>query len=187
MRKSIPIPHHNRFHFKYATEQDFLREYNYCFSACDSIEVTNLFFTANWMSLLFATVDARGNKGLAMCVIPKVIEGFHVRYSTGGGQSAQTASRVKIYEHEGSVKPHERPTRRSISIPVPHSSERKTSDNMFDDSIRIKRSPRSSSSLEEGAYLFLTQLSEAVDHEYRRPQKRASIGPGTMQSIDYFE
>ena len=187
MRKSIPIPHHNRFHFKYATEQDFLREYNDCFSECDSTEVTNLFFTANWMSLLFATVDARGNKGLAMSVIPKVIEGFQVRYSTGGGQSAQTASRVRIYEHEGSVKPHERPTRRSISIPVPHQPERKTSDSLFDDSIRVKRSPRSASSLEEErAYIFLTQLSEAADREYRRPQKRASIGPGTIQSIDYF-
>lgn len=187
MRKNIPIPHQNRFHFKYATEQDFLREYNYCFAECDPTEISNLYFTANWMALLFATVDARGNKGLAMNVIPKVIEGFSARYSTGGGQSVQTAARVRIYEHEGSVKPHERPTRRSISIPVPHLSERKTGDSLYDDSIRVKRSPRSASSLEEErAYLFLTQLSESGENEYRRPQKRASIGPGTIQSIDYF-
>lgn len=117
MRKKIPIPHEGVFSFKYASIADFLKEYNYCFLKCDPNELANLFYTANWMAILFTTMEARGNKGLAMSVIPKSIEGFHVKYSTGGGQSTQTSNRVKIYEYEGGVKPHERPTRRAMVIP----------------------------------------------------------------------
>ena len=115
MRKRIPAVPDSNFTFKYGTEQEFLKAYDYCFLDCEPAELTKLFFTANWMALLFTTVDARGNKGLAMGVIPRVIEGFQVRYSTGGGQSVQTASRVHIYEKEGNVKPHVRPTRKAAS------------------------------------------------------------------------
>lgn len=44
-------------------------------------------------------------------MIPRLVEGFQVKYNTGGGQSLQTSYRVTIYETEGSVKPVHRPKR----------------------------------------------------------------------------
>jgi hypothetical protein len=187
MRKRIPVPHANKFNFKYATKEDFLREYNYTFMDCDELETDQLFFTANWMALLFMTVDARGNKGLAMNVIPKVIEGIHVKYSTGGGQSLQTACRVRIYEHEGSVKPHERPTRKnsiSASSSMSHDKDEDTLEHLplYKRSFTTTHAPPDMSALE-----FLSHLTASQDAEFHRPQKRASIGPGTVSSTGSFD
>ena len=48
------------------------------------------------------------NKGLALDVVPKFVEGFTATYITGSGQTRQTADRVKIYEREGNVQPAKR-------------------------------------------------------------------------------
>ena len=89
----------------------FLFAYQHHFEQVDDVEKEKLFYVANWMAILFTMVESRGNKGLAMNVIPRLVEGFHVRYNTGGGQSLATSHRVHIYEVEGNVKPIHRPKR----------------------------------------------------------------------------
>ena len=97
--------------FKYKTVEAFLLAYQHHFEQVDDTEKEKLFYIANWMAILFTMVESRGNKGLAMNVIPRLVEGFHVRYNTGGGQSQATSHRVYIYEVEGNVKPIHRPKR----------------------------------------------------------------------------
>jgi hypothetical protein len=94
--------------FKYKCMPDFLQEYNGEFDKVDSAEQVKLFHTANWMQILFKMVPAKKNKGLAIHVIPKLVEGFSVKYITGSGQTKATADRVQIFEHEGNVKPFQR-------------------------------------------------------------------------------
>lgn len=94
--------------FKYKTMTEFLSEYNGDFDKCDPNEQIKLFHTANWMTILFKMVPAKKNKGLAIHVIPKLVEGFSVKYITGSGQTKATADRVHIFEHEGNVKPFQR-------------------------------------------------------------------------------
>ena len=48
-------------------------------------------------------VTPRKSKGLAMAVVPKVIEGMNAKYVTGSGQTKSTADRVHIFETEGGV------------------------------------------------------------------------------------
>jgi hypothetical protein len=200
MRKRIPIPFQDRFNFKYSTIDDFTNEYSCAFKYADNLEMNKLYFTANWMAILFSTVDARGNKGLAMTVVPKVIEGYQIKYSTGGGQSAQTKARVKIYEHEGNVRPHERPTRRAtITLPL-HS--RQTSKGCIDDLINtlsaelpsgIKRSITvttdvSSLPYEEYDpidYGSSPEMSQSIEDDHLRlKMKRATIGFGYSTSFN---
>ena len=94
--------------FKYKTMPEFLAEYNGDFDKCDPNEQIKLFHTANWMTILFKMVPAKKNKGLAIHVIPKLVEGFSVKYITGSGQTKATSDRVHIFEHEGNVKPFQR-------------------------------------------------------------------------------
>ena len=97
--------------FKYKTMEAFSLAYQHHFDQVDGKESEKLYYIANWMAILFTMVESRGNKGLAMNVIPRLVEGFHVRYNTGGGQSLATSHRVHIYEVEGNVKPIQRPKR----------------------------------------------------------------------------
>jgi hypothetical protein len=76
-------------------------------------EKQNLFLTANWMDILFRIIPARKNKGIAMDIIPKFIEGNGANYVTGGGQTRSTRDRVFIYETEGGCKPIKRLKRKS--------------------------------------------------------------------------
>lgn len=183
----IPNSQPSVFHFKYETSEDFLRAYNYSFIDLDQSEIVNLFFTANWMSLLFGTVDPRGNKGLAMSVIPKVIEGFHIKYSTGGGQSAQTAARVRIYETEGMVRPHERPTRKSMAINATSGLINGKGKGYAKDDQSIESKPQPV--LFKRSFTTSPASTEASGDEasemlakMHKPLKRMSIGPGTFSS-----
>ena len=97
--------------FKYPTMESFQAAYGHKFQDVDETELHKLYSIANWMAILFTMVESRGNKGLAMNVIPKLVEGFQVKYTTGGGQSIPTSHRVVIYEREGKVKPVQRPKR----------------------------------------------------------------------------
>eukprot|EP01035_Chromulina_nebulosa_P018498 gene18498-24215_t len=56
------------------------------------------------MSLLFKIIPARKNKGLVIQVIPKLVEGWDVKYITGSGQTKATAHRVRIFETEGEIQ-----------------------------------------------------------------------------------
>jgi hypothetical protein len=90
--------------FKYKCIEEFIREYNDEFDMLSRQSQYNLYYTAQWMQLCQVMLPARRNKGFYMSVIPKVIEGFQTKYVTGSGQSKATSFRVKIFEHEGSVK-----------------------------------------------------------------------------------
>jgi hypothetical protein len=90
--------------FKYRTLAEFLTEYNGDFDHADLAEQMRLFYTANWMAMVLKMLPAKRNKGYFLHVIPKLVEGFNVKYVTGSGQSRPTADRVRIFEHEGNVK-----------------------------------------------------------------------------------
>ena len=78
-------------------------------------EQHHLWHTANWMFILFKIIPAKKNKGLAMQVVPKMIEGWDVKYVTGSGQTKYTAYRVYIFETEGNTKAAHRGRSRSTS------------------------------------------------------------------------
>lgn len=94
--------------FKYKSLAEFLQAYNGEFDQLDTTEQMKLFYTANWVALCTRMIPAKRNKGFYMHVIPKLIEGYHVKYVTGSGQSKATSDRVRIFEHEGGVKKNSR-------------------------------------------------------------------------------
>eukprot|EP01038_Epipyxis_sp_PR26KG_P004567 gene4567-6440_t len=93
---------------KYPTLDTFLNAYEGKFDHEIEQEKNHLWQTANWMSILFKMITARKNKGLAMQVVPKVIEGMTAKYVTGSGQTRATANRVHIFEVEGGTKANHR-------------------------------------------------------------------------------
>lgn len=93
---------------KYPTLQAFHEAYNGLYSYEDEEEQHRLWQTANWMSVLFTLIMARKNKGLAMQVVPKLVEGWHTKYVTGSGQTRLTANRVHLFETEGGTKANHR-------------------------------------------------------------------------------
>lgn len=99
-------------HVKYRTQEEMMAVYP-TFSDRPETEKKNLFLTANWMSILFRILPARKNKGIAMDIIPKFVEGNSAHYVTGGGQTQATRDRVFIYETEGDCKPIKRLKRKS--------------------------------------------------------------------------
>jgi hypothetical protein len=93
---------------KYPTIESFQQAYSGWFVDEGEIELIKLWNVANWMNILFKMITARKNKGLAMQVVPKLIEGWEVKYVTGSGQTRFTANRVHIFETEGNVKANHR-------------------------------------------------------------------------------
>lgn len=93
--------------WKYKSTHDFLRSYPE-FCERETSEHAILYENAIWMNILFRIIPAKKNKGLALDVVPKFVEGFSASYITGSGQTRQTADRVKIYEREGNVSPAKR-------------------------------------------------------------------------------
>lgn len=92
--------------FKYKTLGQFLAAYpDREFFSYPEQEQICLMDTANWMSILFKMEKSKKNKGLAMDVIPRLIEGPMARYVTGSGQTQATTDRVRIYEVEGNIEP----------------------------------------------------------------------------------
>jgi len=92
---------------KYQTIHEFLSHYPEFYHIPEQ-EQTLLWHTANWMHELFQMIPAYKNKGLAIMIVPKLIEGWDAKYITGSGQKEVTANRVKIFENEGNVKPNSR-------------------------------------------------------------------------------
>jgi len=93
---------------KYPTLESFRDAYGSYFANYQDGALLNLWQTANWMNELFRHIPARKNKGLAMAIVPKVVEGWYAKYITGSGQTKATADRVHIFETEGDVKPNHR-------------------------------------------------------------------------------
>mmetsp|Transcript_398 Transcript_398/g.436 ORF Transcript_398/g.436 Transcript_398/m.436 type:complete len:374 (-) Transcript_398:234-1355(-) len=93
---------------KFPVLDQFLQAYEGRFTNETESEIYKLWQVANWMNILFKMISARKNKGLAMQVVPKLIEGWDVKYVTGSGQTRFTANRVHIFEVEGNVKANHR-------------------------------------------------------------------------------
>jgi hypothetical protein len=93
---------------KYQTLDQFIQAYDGWFQQESEAEIINLWQVANWMNILFKMITARKNKGLAMQVVPKLIEGWEVKYVTGSGQTRFTANRVHVFEVEGNTKANHR-------------------------------------------------------------------------------
>jgi hypothetical protein len=137
--------------FKYQTCEEFLEAYDGRFSSESDKEKNYLFQTANWMHLLFKMITARKNKGLALQVIPKVVEGFDVKYVTGSGQTKATANRVHVFEVEGNTKANQRGKIRTKKKVVPGEKKVKLQEDNSNDEddeepqpkkARKKRSPK---------------------------------------------
>lgn len=93
--------------FKYKSTQELLRAYP-AFVGIGSEELDKLHKSANWMDVLFKLIPSKKNKGLSLRIVTDLVEGEHVRYITGSGQSQATSHRVMIYEKEGNVEPFRR-------------------------------------------------------------------------------
>jgi hypothetical protein len=93
---------------KYPTLQEFQLAYGGRFDGYNAYELNNLWAIANWMSVLFTFVPAKKNKGFALTIVTKLIEGWYIKYVTGSGQTKATQDRVHIFETEGNVKPSPR-------------------------------------------------------------------------------
>ena len=93
---------------KYPTLEDFLNAYPGRFASESLEEQINLWHTANWMVILFKLIPAKKNKGLALQVVPKLIEGWDAKYVTGSGQTKATQNRVHIFETEGNTRANPR-------------------------------------------------------------------------------
>ena len=63
--------------FKYPTEVEFMQAYDNKFAKESDKEKNLLWQSANWMSILFKIVKASANQGLALAVIPKLLEGLN--------------------------------------------------------------------------------------------------------------
>lgn len=100
--------HYKMEELKYPTVDSFLETYSGYFDREPEDEKERLWHTANWMSILFTLITPRKNKGLAMQVIPKLVEGWNTKYVTGSGQTHRTANRVHIFESEGNIKANHR-------------------------------------------------------------------------------
>lgn len=90
---------------KYRDLSVFLSAYEGQFDNIDEEEQLKLMDTANWMAIVLPMVVAKKSKGLILHVVPKLLEGFGVKYVTGSGQSKRTSNRVSLFEHEGNVQP----------------------------------------------------------------------------------
>lgn len=89
---------------KYPSFEAFEAAYPDAFPKDDEAERRKLWQVANWMHILFELIPAKKNKGLSMLVVPRFVEGWHVKYVTGSGQTHYTANRVKVFETEGETK-----------------------------------------------------------------------------------
>eukprot|EP01036_Dinobryon_divergens_P027714 gene27711-36530_t len=88
--------------FKYPKMSDFMgvKVYGDNFDGASSKEKERLRQSANWMHIFFKMVSVNRKKGLSIQVISKLLEGWDVKYVTGGGSKLETKYRVIIYETE---------------------------------------------------------------------------------------
>lgn len=176
---------------KYPTFDEFRTTYVGWFDQENLEELDHLWHVANWMNFLFKMITARKNKGLAMQVVPKLVEGWEVKYVTGSGQTKHTANRVHIFEFEGNVKANHRNKFKSSS----GSSKKATSSQK---KVTLKTSPASqriaNSATTEGDHHYHHALTmpqrkrKSSRHmEKKLNPKRAALGDSTGSSDDSGE
>ena len=85
---------------KYETVTELLNEYP-DFASHDEMERVLLLENANMMYAALSFINPLQNKGVLLSIVPRLTEGSHVKYVTGGGSSKATLDRVAIFEREG--------------------------------------------------------------------------------------
>lgn len=135
--------------YKYKSIEDFQKKYRGCFPKASSKEVEHLWKIANWMNILFRMIPARGNKCFYLHVVPKLVEGFDVKYILGTGQSCHTTYRAEVFEHESGVPRRKRKYNTQKNIPT--ATEKAAVEGLFSGDTALSPSRRSSvsSSVEE--------------------------------------
>lgn len=159
-------------YLKYPTFISFQEAYPGCFATESNEERNLLWHTANWMHILFQIIPAKKNKGLAMQVIPKLIEGWDSKYVTGSGQTRLTANRVHIFEQEGNTKASHRGGKSKTKKKAAHSTKKygkagggvsKKLDHAYDAYHSGKRRKRRSSSFGKKSSTVTTAHSAVVN------------------------
>lgn len=92
---------------KYKSPKDLLAAYPEFYQRTVT-ELLLLLENANLFHCALIFISPRSNKGILMSIIPKLVEGPHAKYVTGGGASRSTTDRVVIFEREGNVAPKKR-------------------------------------------------------------------------------
>jgi len=80
------------------------------FHGIDQYELIRLMQNANLMAAAVTVLVPSQNKGIIMNIVPRLTEGPHVRYITGGGSSKATSDRVVLFEREGNTTIKKRST-----------------------------------------------------------------------------
>lgn len=86
---------------KYDSLEELLSVYPEFSSSGADLERAQLLENANMMASALSFVTPTQNKGVLLSIVPRLTEGPHVKYVTGGGSSRATLDRVMIFEREG--------------------------------------------------------------------------------------
>ena len=103
---------------KYKTMDQFKTEYASSFPRAGPEEMEQLWKIANWMCILFPMTPAKRNKCFYLQVVPKLVEGYEVKYVLGTGQSYRTSYRAEVFERESGIPRRKRKKTRAISPSV---------------------------------------------------------------------
>jgi hypothetical protein len=82
----------------------FLAAYEGKFNGEDTEEQMKLLHVAAWMHYMLKGIPATRNKGFYVMMVPKLLEGFDVKYTQGTGQSRFTVNRSDVFHHEAKAK-----------------------------------------------------------------------------------
>lgn len=109
---------------KYNNLSEFLEIYPEFNNGTDQYELVKLMQNANLMASAVTFLIPSQNKGIIMNIVPRLTEGPHVKYITGGGSSKATIDRVFLFEREGNTTLKKRSTskrnkKKSKEITVP--------------------------------------------------------------------
>jgi hypothetical protein len=183
---------------KYQTLEQFAEVYQGWFQEESETEIYHLWQIANWMNILFKMITARKNKGLAMQVIPKIIEGWEVKYVTGSGQTRFTANRVHVFEVEGNTKANHRSKfksgkRTGQGRRMSQSSTREIAGMMPKKRRRPKKKVQDDTSSEEMQYVYnfhdhdSTDMDEDDSHDsHGEEEEGENLNPDVKKVYDFF-
>jgi len=104
---------------KYQSLSEFVDAYPEFSSNIDQYELLKLMQNANLMSAAVTFLIPSQNKGIIMNIVPRLTEGPHVKYITGGGSSKATTDRVIVFEKEGNT------TQKKRSIKISSKKQKK--------------------------------------------------------------
>ena len=128
------------------------------FSANGHLDLAQLLENANIMSVAISFVTPMQNKGVLLSIVPRLCEGGHVKYVTGGGSSRATLDRVAIFEREGNCSVRRR------SVGPTSRNKRKTGHELAHRRVLIRKRLQSQGLVVSNAEL-MRRARESLDTE----------------------